>query len=320
MMTLDADAPGRPAPETGAVARPRPTREELEAWLAAQPVLQRPSRAFRLARFLFARSAQQRFLDSACVAPLLSLTPPSLRRALALRLLALSPHYFIYQFGAHYPAGTPRRDVLAREARRVAESRRALCAGLLRPYLRPEMTVLDFGSGTGSLAWELSRHVAQVLACDVSRGVSACARVLHPAANVRYLTNPPGGLRPLGDASVDFVVSLAVLQHLSTPEVLVFLREFARVLRPTGQALCHVVLCDPDEPRQWLNFEPRGRRMRGLRPRMRCFEPHELLATARLAGFEQARLFAVRERLASADDIGGEHVLELRRVKGATCS
>ncbi|HEY7312042.1 MAG TPA: class I SAM-dependent methyltransferase [Gemmataceae bacterium] len=98
-----------------------------------------------------------------------------------------------------------RRQVLQKEYERNLLSRRELCDKLLRRYLRPDMTVLDFGCGPGFLAKAVSDHVQHVLAVDVSRDVLACAGALNGADNIRYLVNAANDLAAVADASVDLV-------------------------------------------------------------------------------------------------------------------
>ncbi len=55
----------------------------------------RPGRAWRLMRLMIAGSKDHAFLDRVWVARLLRSCPADKRRSLALRLLSLSPHYWI---------------------------------------------------------------------------------------------------------------------------------------------------------------------------------------------------------------------------------
>ena len=204
-----------------------------------------PGLAWKLARALIASSKDHAFLDRRWIGGTLSLMPRRLRVPLALRLLSLSPHYWVYQWTSLYPAEFRRGAILRREFDRNASSRREICENILRGFLRPEMTVLDFGCGPGFLAREVSRHVKQVVAADVSHGVTACARILNPAPNLTYVTNRPTDLAAVADRSIDLVYSFAVFQHLLREQTVVFFREFARVLRPGGSGLFHIILKHP---------------------------------------------------------------------------
>ena len=120
--------------------------------------------------------ADQNFLGQRWIPWVLRWTPRSYRRAMALRLLAISPHYFIFQWSTLYPRGKSRSEILEAEHLRNAESRRTVARQVLAPYLDRGMAVLDYGCGPGYLARAVSDHVKDVLAVDISAGALACAR------------------------------------------------------------------------------------------------------------------------------------------------
>jgi SAM-dependent methyltransferase len=101
---------------------------------------------------------------------------------------------------------------------------------MLSDHLRPEMTVLELGCGTGYFTSELVRSGAEIVAIDVSPDLLQLARAQHSAPNVRYeLQNAYAMSYP--DASFDSVVGSSVLHHL---EIQPALREIHRVLKPSG--------------------------------------------------------------------------------------
>lgn len=101
---------------------------------------------------------------------------------------------------------------------------------MLSGHLRPEMTVLELGCGTGYFTSELVRSGAEIVAIDVSPDLLQLARAQHSAPNVRYeLQNAYAMSYP--DASFDSVVGSSVLHHL---EIQPALREIHRVLKPSG--------------------------------------------------------------------------------------
>jgi SAM-dependent methyltransferase len=260
-----------------------------------------------------AASSDHAFLDRPWIEPLLRLSPPRLRRGLAVRLLGLSPHYWIYQWSSRYPPGMSRAGVLEGEAARVSASREHLCERVLAPLLRPGMVVLDLGTGPGFLARALSRHVLAVAGTDVSRGAVACARAINPAANLTYLVQEPGRLTGVDDSSIDLVCSFAVLQHLTRERAVAQLREMLRVLRPGGRGLCHVPLEDPDEPLQWLPDRRTGWLDRRLWPSMTYHAREELDRLLSEAGCTDVEVCRVSELADVNDDIGREHLVVFRR-------
>ena len=271
-----------------------------------------PTLSWRLLRLLIASSAQHAFLDRGWIPGLFAITPNRLRFPLALRLLSLSPHYWVYQWTNLYPAGMRRGEVLAREFARNAESRAQIAKHVLSRFLRPEMTVLDFGCGPGFLAREVSERVARVLATDVSRGVIACARELNRAANLTYLRNESDRLEGVEDGSVDLVYSFAVFQHLLKPQASTFFREFARVLKPGGVGVCHTILQEPGELRA-ADPSDGGWICRRVNLRMIYFRAEEIKALARQAGLSEVEIVPVSALAEIRDDIGREHLLTFRR-------
>ncbi len=271
------------------------------------------TRAWRLMRLLVASSKDHAFLDRPWIPWLLRVTPSRLRRPLALRLLSLSPHYWVYQWTNHYPADLSRGEILRREYERNAASRQEICDKLLSQFLRPEMTVLDFGCGPGFLARCVSRLVTDVVATDVSRGVTACARQINPAQNLRYANNGLSDLADLPDASFDFVYSFAVFQHLLKEQTLAFLKEFARVLRPGATGAFHSILKEPDAAPRYPEQSTDGWIAQRVNLRMVYFSADEMRDQAGKAGLADVGITRVEELADIDDDIGKEHLVTFRR-------
>jgi len=57
---------------------------------------------------------------------------------------------------------------------------------MLSSHLRPGMTVLELGCGTGTFTQELARSGADVIAIDVSAELLEIARANHSAPNIHY--------------------------------------------------------------------------------------------------------------------------------------
>ncbi len=267
-------------------------------------------RRFRsLAGFAMAAAGAQNFLGARWVPAILAVTPVRRRPQMALRLLALSPHYF--------QPGERDRDAAAERNRR---SRQTLAQDLLGRYLRTDDDVLDVGCGPGYLAAAVAPRVHAVTALDVSRGVLACARVLNPAPNLEYLTVEE--FRRTG-RDVDVVYSIAVVQHLTDEVFARALRDWHAALRPGGRLLVHVVVDDP----AWRT-EAQWRAERGLagRAKMRfalnCFgrSSEQVRRIATDAGFGELDLVPLSAMVDVDDDVVGQHLLVGRRLDVAAAA
>ena len=101
---------------------------------------------------------------------------------------------------------------------------------MLSSHLRPGMTILEIGCGTGYFTRELTRHGADIVAIDVSPDLLEIAKAKYSAPNVRYEIQNACALT-YADAMFDSVVGSSILHHLEIEEAL---REIYRVLKPGG--------------------------------------------------------------------------------------
>jgi ubiquinone/menaquinone biosynthesis C-methylase UbiE len=101
---------------------------------------------------------------------------------------------------------------------------------MLGVHLRPGMTILEVGCGTGYFTGELARSGAEIVAIDVSPELLEIARANYSAPNVRYEIQNAYALM-YSDATFDSVVGSSILHHLEIEEAL---REIYRVLKPRG--------------------------------------------------------------------------------------
>ena len=101
---------------------------------------------------------------------------------------------------------------------------------MLSSHLRPGMTVLELGCGTGYFTQELARSGADVVAIDVSPELLEIARSNCSAPNVRYQIENAYALS-YPEAVFDSVVGSSVLHHL---EIAAAIRNIYRALKPGG--------------------------------------------------------------------------------------
>ena len=109
-------------------------------------------------------------------------------------------------------------------------------AAYLAPRLAPGLSVLDVGSGPGTITIDIARRVAggRVVGMDASTDVIAQAAALARTSgvtNVEFVTGDAYAL-DFPDDSFDVVHAHQILQHVADPVAV--LREMRRVAKPEG--------------------------------------------------------------------------------------
>lgn len=107
-------------------------------------------------------------------------------------------------------------------------------AAYLLPYFTPGCSVLDVGSGPGTITADIAARVApgRVIGLDAAASVIDASNVRHAdVAHLSFTTGDATAL-PFDTASFDVVHAHQVLQHL--PDPVAALREFRRVAKPGG--------------------------------------------------------------------------------------
>lgn len=112
---------------------------------------------------------------------------------------------------------------------------------------------VEVGCGPGRMTAELAARFDEVLALDVSPAMIERAHAAVPLGNVRFRAVSGERLDAVDDGVAGTLVCYLVLQHLpSRRHVLAYLREFARVLAPSGQAFVQLPVLVPGlQPRVW---------------------------------------------------------------------
>jgi SAM-dependent methyltransferase len=104
------------------------------------------------------------------------------------------------------------------------------------PHLAPGLTLLDVGSGPGTITADLAERVApgRVTALEVSEETAELTRAELDRRDVLHATVRVGDVHalPFADDSFDVVHAHQVLHHVADP--VQALREMARVARPGG--------------------------------------------------------------------------------------
>lgn len=102
------------------------------------------------------------------------------------------------------------------------------------PTMRTDR-VLNFGCGVGRLTQGLAAHFDRVDGVDIAAPMIERAQThnQHPD-RVNYHLNPTSDLRLFPDDHFDLIYSVISLQHIPSPLISGYLREFARICRPGG--------------------------------------------------------------------------------------
>lgn len=98
-------------------------------------------------------------------------------------------------------------------------------------------TVLDFGSGVGTNCsmFKPSNYIG--IDCNLKR--VRYAKYLYPNYNFDVIKDSHV---PLPGNSVDYVIVVSVLHHITPDELTSYLYEFRRVLKPNGSVICYRTL------------------------------------------------------------------------------
>lgn len=141
-----------------------------------------------------------------------------------------------------------------------------------------EWVVADVGTGTGYLLPTLAAMFERVIAVEPVPAMMEIARGRPELAATTHIDFRIGdlGRLPIGDTEVDLAITMLVLHHVAEPPLA--LAELARITKPGGRLL--VVEQKPH------HFETFHTRMSDL---WWGFDPQQLAAQARAAGFDDVR-------------------------------
>lgn len=135
------------------------------------------------------------------------------------------------------------------------------------------LTLLDVGCGVGRLLKPALARFARVIGFDVSDEAIGKARALLGDGPELYAGNGVD-LRPLGDRSVDVVLSFAAITSMPTEVMAAYLCEFHRVLKPGGVARLQIYLGTESAVEQNDTLQ------------LRCYSEAKFERAVRAAGFE----------------------------------
>lgn len=176
--------------------------------------------------------------------------------------------------------------IAARYARRPVADEAAYQEKLriTREYLSPDMTVLEFGCGTGSTAIAHAPHVEQIRASDVSPKMIEIAREKAAAAGVDNVSFEVAALDDLdvADGSIDAVLGLSILHLLSDRDAAI--ATVKRMLKPGGVFVSSTACVG--ESMKFFKYVGPPLAWLGLIPMVRVFTIDDLVASLTAADFE----------------------------------
>jgi len=153
-----------------------------------------------------------------------------------------------------------------------------------RDYLRPDMTVLEFGCGTGSTALVHAPHVRHIRAIDISSKMIEIAQSKADAEDIRNVAFETLTIEQLDvpGESLDAVLGLSVLHLLENKEEAI--AKVHSILKPSGIFVSSTA-CLGDTMKWFKLIGPIGHFL-GLIPVVRIFSVQDLVDSLTSAGFE----------------------------------
>lgn len=114
-----------------------------------------------------------------------------------------------------------------------------------------EITVLDLGCGVGRNSYYMADHYeAKVYAWDFSDDAIDKAHKFHQHELINYEVRNIGEIFPLEDNSVDLILDVTSSNALNEVQRNIYLRECARVLKPTGYMYVRTLAKEGDKNAQ----------------------------------------------------------------------
>lgn len=161
------------------------------------------------------------------------------------------------------------------------------CALLRYAGLRDNMSLIDFGCGSGRLAWALGREPIRTdyYGIDVEQRLLDYAKTKSPP-HFRFALNH--SLRiPAPDAVADMVCAFSVFTHLQHTETYLYLEDIHRVLRPDGRLVFSFI--EFAQPLHWKIFAEtvEANRRRATIPLNQFIERNVIELWCEKLGYEQ---------------------------------
>lgn len=133
-------------------------------------------------------------------------------------------------------------------------------------------SVLDFGSGTGANCSMF--HPLYYIGMDPDAGRIRYAQQLFPQHRFQVLEN---NTIPFPQESVDYILIIAVLQHISSEEISRYMKEFQRVLKPNGTIIVMEPCLCKNKPlcNRFMKWYDKGEYIRNEVQYLQLFQDHD---------------------------------------------
>jgi len=113
---------------------------------------------------------------------------------------------------------------------------------------------LDFGCGVGRLTRALKKHFREVHGVDAAVSMIKWAKEYDPEKSCHYHVNTENNLSLFENNAFNFVYSNITLQHMEPIHAGNYIKEFIRIIKPTGVAIFQI----PSEQRGSKSMPQKG--------------------------------------------------------------
>ena len=136
----------------------------------------------------------------------------------------------------------------------------------IRPYVKPDATVLEIGSGGGRWTRYLV-SAKKVIVVNLSTQFFEPLRAMFPGTNLKFYQTEGFDLRGVAADSIDFVFTFGTFVHIDPDGIREYLGEIRRVLKPAGIAVVHYAAKEKPAARINVSFsDMTAERMTAMAP------------------------------------------------------
>lgn len=127
------------------------------------------------------------------------------------------------------------------------------------PYLKMSHNVVDLGCGTGWNTKLASLYCSHIFGIDISRDAIEYAKKINDSGNITWLHINMYKLENIKTNSIDFVMSIAAVEHITAENMETLFFEVNRILKPNrffAGTLTAFRLVSMVDATKWHKYEP----------------------------------------------------------------